>query len=146
MAVRRHRMEQSFLYLPKQLLFQHGIDCTWRGINRNPIFSGQYPKSLDMIGMLMCHQYRIQILRPAVDRIQSFLHTLSADPGIDQHARPFCAHKNTVSAASAGNTTEIHVLSVLCQFVHMYFPQNHCCCQSLICIRCDIPLRFSDSP
>jgi hypothetical protein len=72
----------------------------------------QYPQTFDMIQMLVCNKDPVQVTSCVPDGIETFFCLLAGDAGIEEQTHMFTARKNTVSAASAGQTANFHSLII----------------------------------
>ena len=127
-VIRVNRVENPLRELSKALRLLHRLNCSIRCVNRNTIPARQHAKALDMIGMLMCHENAVQLLRAAIENSQPRLHALSADARIDQKACSLASRENAVSARTTCNTTKFHIFSSYGLTVFL-FPQNRRCCR-----------------
>ena len=127
-VIRVNRVENPLRELSKALRLLHRLNCSIRCVNRNTIPARQHAKALDMIGMLMCHENAVQLLRAAIENSQPRLHALSADARIDQKACGLASRENAVSARTTCNTTKFHIFSSYGLTVFL-FPQNRRCCR-----------------
>src|SRR5699024_6584220 len=101
----------------------HGPFCT---VNRYLMFSGDHSQPFDMVGMFMGNQNPVAFLAAPVNAAQPFLDALLADPDIYQQTGVIASYVNTVAAASAGYTTQIHnMFSSFARSEDRYGPHLH---------------------
>ena len=84
-VIRVNRAENPLRELSKALRLLHRLNCSIRCVNRNTIPARQHAKALDMIGMLMSDQNRINVPASKFQLVQSLL---------DPFAAYSCIYKN----------------------------------------------------
>lgn len=96
----------------------HSIPRFHSGIDRHVKLSGKYPCPLHMVNMLMGDKQSVDLVTSERQFFQSFQYPLTADACIDENFRMFCAHKQAVAAAAAGNGTKIQGIPLLSKIFH----------------------------
>ena len=111
--IRPYRPQQCLRYLSDRRILPYRFDGSCRRINRNAVTSCKNAQPFHMIRVFMRHQNSVHIFRGHIYFVEPALNTYAGHTDIHQHGCIVASDIDTVPAAAAAYTAELHMLITL---------------------------------